>query len=76
MKTIKCDICGTELGKELSRAEWGGWWVCERTEYPWAWFYVNSREEQISDVCLDCWNKIAVAQNTVIKEIKWTTKNK
>lgn len=70
MKTIKCDICWIELGKELSRAEYGGWSSITTTQYQPSGFYVDTAEPKINDMCLDCWNHIAKAQNEAIKQLK------
>ncbi len=66
MKIITCDICKKEFGHSVSHmmqpmyspAQFAGD----------SGFFVSERSS--SDICNDCYNKIAKAQNKAIEDIK------
>jgi hypothetical protein len=70
MKTITCDLCNRELGKQVDVGNFISWG--RGTQFnPYeidAGFY--TREKTISDLCSECYIKIAEAQNKVIEELK------
>ncbi len=70
MKIIKCDLCKRELGRQVDVGNFIGWG--SGTKYnPYEidnGFY--HREQTISDICSECFIKIAEAQNKVIEELQ------
>jgi hypothetical protein len=69
MKIITCDLCKRELGRQVDVGNFIGWG--SGTKYnPYeidSGFY--AREKTISDICSECFIKIAEAQNKVIEDL-------
>jgi hypothetical protein len=67
MKVITCDICKKEFGKNV------GLKFCSSPKYLESdfdnGFYIGGFKPNNADICLDCWNKIAEAQNKAVEEI-------
>lgn len=72
MKTYHCDICKKEFGHNVDYV------VCEMPTYKLedfdSGFYHVPKTN--SDICNECYNKIAKAQEVAIKEIKDSTPKK
>lgn len=63
MKIFICDVCKKVIGREVS------WSI---SPYLQSEFYYTPKTH--SDICSDCFNKIAEAQNKVIEEIRESVK--
>jgi hypothetical protein len=71
MKTIKCDVCGRELGKEVDIGNfisWGG--SCDYRPSDFMDSGIIYQEKRISDICSECFKKIAEGQKKVIEDIR------
>jgi hypothetical protein len=71
MKIIKCDLCKRELGKQVDISNFINWGSGTRYN-PYeidSGFYIDGRNKTISDLCSECFKKIAEAQNKVIEEL-------
>jgi len=75
MKTKKCDLCTRELGKQVDTGQFINWGSGAKFNP----YEIDSgftfREKTISDLCSECFIKIAEAQNKVIEEILATIKS-
>jgi len=70
MRTIKCDLCGREIGKEVDTGSFIS--LGSGCKFRPNDFYDNGicyQEKTISDLCSECFRKIADAQNKAVEEI-------
>lgn len=76
MRTIKCDLCKRELGKEVDIGNFIGWGSgAKYSPYEIDSGFIHT-ERTINDLCSECFIKIADAQNKVIEEIRLQTNPK
>lgn len=76
MKTIKCDLCKREIGKEVDYGSFIS--LGSGTNYRSSDFFDSGivyKEKTISDLCSECFIKIAEAQNKIIEEIRSNSTN-
>ena len=65
MKIINCDLCKKDMGRNV------GLYSITMPKYQSSEFdsgFYMKPERGDADICLECWNKIAEAQNKVIEE--------
>lgn len=65
MKIITCDLCKKDMGLTVG---WKTVTVPKYLEHDFSMSVGYGREE--SDICTDCWNEIAEAQNKAVENIK------
>ena len=72
MKTIKCDLCKRELGKEVDIGSFISWDKGSEAQFYPDDLCIDSgfQKQTISDICSKCFKKIAEAQNKAIEEIR------
>lgn len=63
MKIITCDLCKKDMGRNV------GIYTFIVPQFSPSDFFMGEYTKKDSDICTDCWNKIAEAQKKSIEEI-------
>lgn len=67
-KIINCDVCKREIGRQVDVGNFIGWG--SGTKYNPPSFGISVESKRITDICSECFIKIAEAQEKAINEIR------